>query len=408
MDDFSSLNQRAASLDSKNSVLFLFNLSSGYNYSSVDVDITPPVQLGPRGETEVNIKGLNYKGLSGVGAVDGIGRFTYLRRHLNELGIATDGSFFSIFPSAPSFLLAVEEFKRVTGFNCSAADFDEVAFEPAADGTRSLKAHPASWRFYGEVNLGRPNRDDISELIPQNVKASLESYKGVFWSNAARLHADMIITHMPNDYARVNVGFLLDRINDPFVQFMTDQLRASGVDASFSVTPVDWVNIFRAKVVYKGALRSTDKPPMDWLDRVLEFELAPPTGLWTTGTLKLWFSTEIKGPPSQASSVLTALNLVGPELVSSSYAELLKVVTVGKTYRSVGNPRTAAELWLAVTGLVYRPANFDDLICTYNGPHRPKDQLPATVSSCHVIEFSRKLPATTGYSGPIKFFYKAN
>lgn len=408
MDNNDFLNSRALKLESRDSVLFLFNLASGNNFSNNDVEVTSLSSAGSDGETMVHVKGREYKGLSGIGEVKGTAGFTYFRRNLGALSLPLNGSFFEVFSETPSFLAVVAEFKRRTSFNCTPADFDESAFAPDATGDRWLKASPTSWRFVGEVNLGRPQRDDISIAMAGNIRASLSSYDGVFWNNLRRLKADMVISHRPDDYARLSVGFLIDRPNDPMVPFLLQNLGLKGVDVEFAVWEVESLNIFRTEVVYRGPLRPGDVPPIANIDRVIALKLPIKPSLWGTGELKLWYSTTAHRAVSTAMSTLSPINLASAKLVDVEYVEMLNNAQVGDLYRDVGDSRDISDLFLSVTGLAYRPEVWDTLMVSYNGPNRPIDQVPIGQLSCRVIEFNQSTPPTAGFSGPLKFYYKVN
>lgn len=408
MDETKYLNDRMVRLAPQDSVLFLFNMASGYNYSLQDASVGKPLTVDAAGKTDILVTGKNYKGLSGVGPVIGTAKLTYIRRNIAHLQLPVNGSFFNVFSGEPHFLGAITEFKRLTGFNCSTEDFVEDAFQPDANGNRWLKAQPLSLRFVGEVNLGRPQLDNISVAIPGNISASLESYNGIFWAVANRFRADPIITDRPADYNRVSVGTVLNRITDTLVTYLTSFLRSKGIDAAFFPNRVERVNLFNAKVVYKGPLRQGDLAPIPGIDRVIALELYRFPGQWLGGELKLWYSSKGVRTVSFTASEFTPLNMTTPKLLPAQWRSLFATATIGQHLSRLGTLRDLTDAFEWATGHPYLADVFGDLKVTYNGPHRPIDQVPVDSVSCRVIEFELGADSGVAISGPLKFYYKVN
>lgn len=408
MDTDEFINRRAVRLPAKESVLFLFNLASGHNYNVTDITIGEAAPSGVNGETDVLVTGTAYKGLTGEGTAIGTARFTYLRPDLARLGIPTDGTFFDIFRDKPDFIGAMAEFTRRTGFTCTPDDFDEEAFYPDSSGIRRLKASPKSFRFIGEVALGRPHRDDISVLIPSLVRAGFRTYDGAFLNNVNRMQANLIITHRPDDYARCVVGTVFNRPSDPLIDFILTHLNRKGIPSQWSIFPVGNVNLYALKVTYRGSLREGDVPPLKDIDRVVALTLAPVEGLWMTGEIKLFFSTKGVRTPSFSVGNITTLNLTTPQVHNGALGTMLSAATVGKRLNQIGGARDVADLFSAATGLVYSPEIYGDLVVTYNGPSRPVDQLPIDVLSAMVVVFDHDIAMPATLSGPLKILYRTS
>lgn len=406
MDTEDYLNRRAIELAPNDSVLFLFNLASGYNYNSSDVTVSEVKEDHSNGQASVLITGKDNRGLTGVGPVKGVSRFTYMRPNLGDFNIAPDGTFFDVFRDGPSFLGAVQEFSRRTGFNCTANDFDEEAFYPDEDGNRWLKARPGSWRFVGSLALGRPRREVISEAIDMPVKAGLSTYDGVFFNNTDRLGLGLIISHRPDDFNRLTPGMRLTNPTDPLLQFILEHLKRKKIDAAISVAPIGGVNLFGLTVTYKGVLRQGDVAPVPTTDRVISLTIEAPAGLWSGGQVRLYYNSKGTKSPSQTASTITPLSIRTPIALAASYNAVLRSISSGKRLAEISDVRTVSELFLAATGNDYNPDLYGDLVAVYNGPNRPFDQLPFGKVSGRVVVFRKNMQLPIAVSGDLKFLYE--
>lgn len=406
MDTEDFLNRRAIELAPSDSVLFLFNLESGYNYNSSDVTVSDVKEEHSDGRATVLITGKDNRGLTGVGPVKGVSRFTYIRPNLSQFNIAADGSFFDVFRNGPSFIGAVQEFSRRTGFNCTVNDFDEEAFYPDDEGNRWLKARRGSWRFVGALALGRPRREVISEAINQTIKAGLSTYDGAFFNNADRLGLNLIISHRPEDFNRLSPGTRLTNPTDPLLQFILDHLRRRNIDAAISVTPIGGVNLFGLTVTYKGVLRQGDVAPVPTTDRVISLTMEAPAGLWSGGQVRLYYNSKGTKSPSMTSSKVTPLSIKTPIALAATYNPVLRGVTAGKRLAAISDVRTVSELFLAATGIDYNPELYGDLVAVYNGPNRPFDQLPFGKVTARVVVFQKNMQLPIAVSGDLKLLYE--
>lgn len=402
-----NLNRRAVELSPQDSVLFLYNLSSGNNYNTSDVSVSELKEDHPDGSAAVLITGKNNRGLTGVGPIKGVSRFTYVRPNLSTFNIVADGSFFDVFRDGPSFIGAVKEFTRRTGFNCTADDFDEEAFYPDEDGNRWLKARPGSWRFVGKLALGRPRRESISDALPMPISAGLSTYDGVFFNNADRLGLNLIISHRPEDFNRLAPGMRLTNPTDSLLQFILDHLKRKGIEAAISVNPIGGVNLFGLTVTYKGVLRQGDVAPVPTTDRVISLTIEAPSGLWSSGQVRLYYNSKGTKSPSMTASKVTPLSMKTPISLAASYNAVLRSITIGKRLAVISDVRTISEMFLAVTGIDYNPELYGDLVVVYNGPNRPYDQLPFGKVSARVVVFQKNLQLPIAVSGDLKFIYEA-
>lgn len=406
MDDQEFINDRGVRLQSKESVLFLFNLASGNNFNTPDIEVGPVTALDSGGRTRVNMKGLQYRGLSGNPSAKGTARFTYIRPNLANMNIPSDGSFFDLMAGAPNFIAAVNEFKRRTQFNCTTDDFDEAAFYPDANGHRWLKAKATSHRFIGQINIGRPRRDMINVVANQTITVNLSNYNGIFFRNADRLRMSLDISHRHDVYSTISVGQVFTNPNDPCVLFVLSHLERKNIEAGFSEEPINGVNLHGMRVIYRGAVRTSDGVAPNNRDRVIAVQLKPIPGQWSGGELRFFYPSVRINPPRFNPADILAVSLTRPRVWTDEEAAALSALSIGQHLTDLMPIRLVDTIFQAVLFTQYNPTLHGGFRVVYNGPNRPKDQLPTDVLSCQVIEFEANGARLGAVSGPLKLLYR--
>lgn len=408
MEDHDFINERAVRLPAKDAVLFLYNLASGTNFNTPDIEVGAVESLDTQGRTRVNMKGLQYRGLSGNPSAIGTAKFTYIRPDLGDMNIPTDGSFFDLIPGTPNFLGAIAEFRRRTQFNCTPDDFDEGAFYPDVNGNRRLKAKETSHRFVGEINVGRPRRDMINLVANQSISASLSSYDGIFFRNADRLDIRLDISHRFDTYSTITVGQVFTDPNDSCVQFLTAHLEQRNIEVGFSATPINAVNLHGMRVIYRGVLRDSDYPAPNDRDRVIAVQLKPIPGKWVGGEFRFYYPSERITPPRFNPVEILALNLTGPRVWAGQIATMFSQMTVGQHMTDFSPMSSLDLIFNSLLAIRYDPILHGGFKVRYNGPNRPSDQLPVDVNTCQVIEFEANGARVGACSGPLKLLYRTS
>jgi hypothetical protein len=399
---------RAARLPPKDFVLFLFNHVSGLNINSYEAEVSAPLGKDAQGRTVVNIRGLGQPGPNGDGGYINRAEFAYRRTPLDQIDLPTDGSFFDVIGSRPTFVEIVDELRRRTQLGCTVADFIPTEYRSDQTTGYVLKADPNSLRFEGRVNIGNPRRANIDEFIPADIgELTFEQYDGIFDLNLNRIPINFDVTEYPDQITKLAKGYKI-RTND-LVLFSLLQVQAdySGLPLTNDTTPNDLLNVYQAEVTYHGPLRqdADDKHLFASRDRVIELTPSKVYAPRAQGVLKLYYSTDVPASPVLASQNIYALNLLSTPASGSAQAAFWAQCVKGRLLDQNGTAGVISTAFQAAFGITYDPILKQALKVTYNGPARPIDQVPAGKTTCNVCELSVVDSPLDFIYGPGKVYY---
>lgn len=392
---------RAARLAPKEFVLFLFNHVSGLNVNSYEADVSAPLGKDAYGRTVVYIKGLGQLGPNGDGGYINKAEFAYPRAKLDQIELPTDGSFFDVIGSRPSFLDIVDELKRRTQYGCSVDDFIKTEYRSDQTTGYILRADPSSLRFEGSVNIGNPRRANIDEFIPADIgELSFEEFNGIFDLNLDRVHINYDVTEYPDEIARLVQGYKIRTQDIVLFNLLLVQASYSGLPLTNNATPNSLLNVYQAEVIYHGPLRRDhdDKHIFESRDRVIEIRPSATYAPKAMGTLKLYYASTGVTAPVLATQRIYAMNLYGTTASGSAQAAFWSQCVVGRLLDQNGTAGVIATAFTAAFGITYDSILKQALKVTYNGPARPTDQVPEGKATCNVCELSV-------VDGPLDFIY---
>jgi hypothetical protein len=399
---------RAVRLPPKDSVLFLFNYVSGLNINSYEADVSKPLGKDAQGRTVVLIKGRGVIGPNGDGGYINQAEFAYRRTNLADIGLPTDGSFFDVIGSRPTFENMVAELTRRTQFGCTVEDFIPIEYRSDQTTGYVLKADPNSLRFEGSVNIGNPRRANIDEFIPADIgEVSFEQYDGIFDLNLQRIDINFDVTEYPDQIDRLVQGYKIRTTDLVLFNLLLVQADYSGLPLTNNTTPNDLLNVYQAEVTYHGPLRqdADDHHVFSSRDQVIELTPSKTYAPRAMGVLKLYYSNDVPSSPVMASQNVYALNLFSTPASGSAQAAFWAQCKVGKLLDQNGTAGVIATAFQAAFGITYDPILKQALKVTYNGPARPFDQVPVGKTTCNVCELSVVDSPLDFIYGPGKVYY---
>lgn len=399
--------ERAVRLPPADAVLFMFNYENNTGINMDEVTISPPYGTDEQGHTMVKITGLNGTTVAGDGGYFNTATFGYYRVALSQIGLSTTGSFFDVIGSRPGFLDIVEELTRQTQFNCSPEDFYQVEYRSDIEGGYVLKAHPNSWRFTGEINIGHPRRANFDDVIPAGLELSFEDYNGIFDLKVDRLAINYDLTEYPTVVPKLIQGYKV-QLND-IVLFNTLLVQAdySGLTLTNSTTPDSLLNIYQAQVIYHGPLRQDKDPKHLFTSRDMVIELQPSSTYapLALGTMKLYYASTGTVVPTSGNELIYAMQMYSTPASGSLQAAFWSQCVVGKVLEDNGGAMDVSVAFEAAFGLSYDALIKRALKVTYNGPARPNDLVPEGKTTCNVVELSVVDSPLTFVYGPAKVYY---
>lgn len=399
---------RAAKLPPKEFVLFLFNHVSGLNVNSFEADVSAPLGKDQFGRTVVYIKGRGQQATNGDGGYVNKAEFAYPRVKLSDAQLPTDGSFFDVIGSRPSFLDIVDELKRRTQYGCTVDDFIKVEYRSDQTTGYVLRADPASLKFEGSINLGNPRRANIDEFIPADIgELSFAEYDGIFDLNLNRIAINFDITDHPNEINRLVEGYKVRTQDVVLFNNLLAQANYSGLPLTNNQTPNSLLNIYQAEVIYHGPLRrdSEDKHLFASRDRIIELQPSPVYAPKAIGTLKLYYASVTPTPPPAATRQIYTMSLYNTPVSGSGHADFWRQCVVGKLLVQSGTAGVIAVAFTEAFGITYDAILRQAFKVTYNGPARPIDQMPEGKQTCNVCELSVVDGALDFIYGPGKVYY---
>lgn len=400
--------QRAVKLPPAEAVLFMFNYTTGLNVNSWEADVSKPLGKDAQGRTVVYIKGKGTIGPNGDGGYINQAEFAYMRQPLDKIGLPTDGTFFDVIGSKPSFEDIVGELSRRTQYGCSKADFIQTEYRSDQLTGYVLRADPDSLRFEGSVNIGNPRRANFDEFIPADIGTlTFENYDGIFDLNLNRINVNYDITEYPDIQAKLVKGYKLQANDVVLFNLLTLQAGYSGLPLVNSSTPKDLLNVRDLEVIYHGPLRrdQDDKHLFTTRDRVVEMQPSAFYAPKALGTLKLYYSSQSVQTPVQASQLVYALNMYSKPASGTAQAAFWAQCKIGTLFDQNGGAGDTSTAFQAAFGITYDQLLKLTLRVTYNGPARPTDTVPEGKATCNVCELTPIDAPLTFIYGPGKVYY---
>lgn len=400
--------QRAAKLLPKEAVLFMFNYTTGLDVNSFEADVSAPLGHDLQGRTVVYIKGKGVPGPNGDGGYINKAEFAYMRIPLDQIELPTDGSFFDVIGSRPSFQNIVDELIRRTQFGCTIDDFVQTEYRTDSLTGYVLKAAETSLRFEGSVNIGNPRRANFDEFVPADIgELTFEDYDGIFDLNLNRIAINYDITEYPDVIAKLVNGYKISTTDVVLFNLLLVQANYSGLTLYNNTTPNSLLNVYQSKVIYHGPLRRDHDDLHLFTSRDMVIELQPssvyaPKAL---GTMKLYYASEGVQAPVMTSESIYALNLLSTEASGSAQAAFWAQCKVNTLFDQNGGGGDTTTAFQAAFGITYDLLLKQALRVTYNGPARPTDWVPEGKGTCNVCELTPIDNPLTFIYGPGKVYY---